>query len=747
MRAWLALWWSCLACASLSYDASLSPDRSEVLVIVDGQSQVKAKVISDPHYVKGLLVDLGTSSPLGTGSWVSTPDLQPTVVRPANSTQDELYVVSPSYGVLLRRLFFQPPHVRYESSNPNSSFSCSSQLLLSPAAFSCWLFLAAGNVTYSTTYSLVTSSTSGALASVTTTVSNAGANDIIPTTISQLFFSVALHRLDVQVQVQDQLKLASDMFAVYNDENKGFAWLIWMFAAITMYSLAVLAGVWQTWLWLGCECCLRRGADDCCGWIVYWPGRPFFLWTFFFVIVLNIVCWLGGLTGAIMVGAAMFFFVSCTCGLYTTFHCQLCNWCCRKLIRCCLCCGSARDFAMDKYQFEELGENRQGKINNFNDDNEDDGLMIEDNIQVPVKVPARFLHYCPRALGYGQARWISACSLVLLVGCAVLGGYGYSYDPPSYYVYDRHDYTTMEEPSTSQFQKILAVSYHFQNAATLFKMDPLFRQTSRECIARYSRQLAPSERQQEIQVDWIETFQVDMSIYNLKDYSQYETVNAWLQRSLDPSTAVNRRPVSSPSESNVISSPADSRAVFFPSIRADSEFWIKNKKFTVQTLLGLSSSDSRLLPFEEGSMSIFRLSYQDYHRFHAPVAGVVQTQKYIAGTLFHSARDAMNSENLAIYNQRVVTFVQTRNIGTVAVVIIGSACVGSIYMQYTPPYSIERGELMGYFQFGGSTVVVVFPQNTMKFDLDLLTVAAHNPEKMIETRVRVGEQIGVTAAT
>jgi phosphatidylserine decarboxylase len=53
--------------------------------------------------------------------------------------------------------------------------------------------------------------------------------------------------------------------------------------------------------------------------------------------------------------------------------------------------------------------------------------------------------------------------------------------------------------------------------------------------------------------------------------------------------------------------------------------------------------------------------------------------------------------------------------------------------------TLQRGCELGYFAFGGSTVLVIFQKNTIKFDQDLIV----NSSKPIETLVAVGSSIGV----
>ena len=55
-----------------------------------------------------------------------------------------------------------------------------------------------------------------------------------------------------------------------------------------------------------------------------------------------------------------------------------------------------------------------------------------------------------------------------------------------------------------------------------------------------------------------------------------------------------------------------------------------------------------------------------------------------------------------------------------------------------PNTQIERGSEMGYFAFGGSTVVMLVDKTKVKIDSDLL----ENTKNRIETAVLMGEKIG-----
>ena len=64
--------------------------------------------------------------------------------------------------------------------------------------------------------------------------------------------------------------------------------------------------------------------------------------------------------------------------------------------------------------------------------------------------------------------------------------------------------------------------------------------------------------------------------------------------------------------------------------------------------------------------------------------------------------------------------------------------VGGIIETYTPNTTVEKGEEMGYFAFGGSTIVLHIDKNKIDIDSDIL----ENTKNKIETYVKMGETIG-----
>jgi len=80
----------------------------------------------------------------------------------------------------------------------------------------------------------------------------------------------------------------------------------------------------------------------------------------------------------------------------------------------------------------------------------------------------------------------------------------------------------------------------------------------------------------------------------------------------------------------------------------------------------------------------------------------------------------------------------------VAFVAVGALLVGSIAWSKMPGDRVAKGEEIGWFQYGGSTVILVFPSSAgVKFDDDLRATS----KQRMETLVRVGMEIATVATT
>ena len=101
-------------------------------------------------------------------------------------------------------------------------------------------------------------------------------------------------------------------------------------------------------------------------------------------------------------------------------------------------------------------------------------------------------------------------------------------------------------------------------------------------------------------------------------------------------------------------------------------------------------------------------------------------------------------ENIDIFgeNARVVLPIES-NFGTVLFIPVGATLVGSINFTAHEGQHVNKGDELGYFAFGGSTVIVLFKKGTVVFDSDIL----YNSRKPIETLVHMGYRVGVHSST
>lgn len=138
-----------------------------------------------------------------------------------------------------------------------------------------------------------------------------------------------------------------------------------------------------------------------------------------------------------------------------------------------------------------------------------------------------------------------------------------------------------------------------------------------------------------------------------------------------------------------------------------------------------------------------RLAPDDYHRFHSPVAGVVRSVRLLGRELFSVKAIAVRSHvNVLCENKRAVLALEAAEAGLVWLVAVGACQVGSIQLGVTAGEAVAKGQELGWFQYGGSSVVLVFDTQRVRLDSDLVENSALGRE----TLVRMGTSLGRAAA-
>ncbi len=206
---------------------------------------------------------------------------------------------------------------------------------------------------------------------------------------------------------------------------------------------------------------------------------------------------------------------------------------------------------------------------------------------------------------------------------------------------------------------------------------------------------------------------------------EYESFNAFFCRALRPGA----RPVA---DADVVF-PADGRHLGIPELGAEDRIFVKGQRLDLAGLLGDRELAAR---YVGGAAILSRLCPVDYHRFHFPVGGTPGEAREIPGPLYSVSPLALR-KRISIFwtNRRMLTLIQTENLGQVAMFEIGATCVGSIVQRFTPGVPVGKGDQKGWFEFGGSSTMMLFEPGKVRLSDDLVRTSAEG----MELYARMGE--------
>ena len=214
----------------------------------------------------------------------------------------------------------------------------------------------------------------------------------------------------------------------------------------------------------------------------------------------------------------------------------------------------------------------------------------------------------------------------------------------------------------------------------------------------------------------------------LVDYEnkKYKSFNEFFTRKI----IVYKRPIAS--NPGILISPCDSVLSVY-SINKDLTLKIKDSYYSIDTLV----EKDILNNYIGGYALVFRLGEDNYHRYCYIDNGKQGKNISIKGK-YHTVQPiSLKTYNFYKTNNREYTVLDTESFGKVVEVEIGAMCIGKIRNLYEN-YKFKKGEEKGYFEFGGSTIVLLVKKNKVIIDKDILD----NSDRNIETIVKYGERIG-----
>lgn len=222
---------------------------------------------------------------------------------------------------------------------------------------------------------------------------------------------------------------------------------------------------------------------------------------------------------------------------------------------------------------------------------------------------------------------------------------------------------------------------------------------------------------------FIKNYNIDMSEYKTENFQSF---NDFFSRKI----VLEKRPLST--NEHDLAAIADSKLTVFD---IDSDLNLKIKQ-SVYTIDELTADKSIAHKYKNGKCLVFRLCVNDYHRYMFLDNGTLKSTKYIKGVLHTVSPISQKKYKIYAQNSRVCSVLHTENFDDVVQIEVGALMVGKIRNHNLPDF--KKGDEKGYFLMGGSTIVLLFKENVIKIDEDIITCSKNS----IETIVKYGEKIG-----
>lgn len=193
------------------------------------------------------------------------------------------------------------------------------------------------------------------------------------------------------------------------------------------------------------------------------------------------------------------------------------------------------------------------------------------------------------------------------------------------------------------------------------------------------------------------------------------------------------RPMLKPEKvDNVITSSADSRVYGIATNVSETDtFWLKGHRYSLKHLFNnVSDPENIKEPLHKryigGTVYQAYLLPSDYHQWSMPISGIVKKIITIPGTYFALSNALVDSAQpdefaslveglpyLTIVSARKIAVIKADNpkLGTVCFIPVGLQEISSVKFFHNlenEEKHLDKGDALGTFQFGGSTVCMVF---------------------------------------
>ena len=219
----------------------------------------------------------------------------------------------------------------------------------------------------------------------------------------------------------------------------------------------------------------------------------------------------------------------------------------------------------------------------------------------------------------------------------------------------------------------------------------------------------------------VKRYNIDMSVYEKTKYKSY---NDFFIR--------KKNQISFDSNKNIFISPCDSKLMIFK-LDEEKNFNIKGSIYSAYEII----NNSVINEYKDGFALVFRLDVNDYHRYHYIDDGYRSKYESIKGVL-HTVQPIVYDKIKVFHrNSREWCILHTDNFDDVIQVEVGALLVGKIRNNQNV-IKFKKGDEKGFFEFGGSTIIMFVKKDVVLFDEDILI----NSSQGKETIVNCGEKIG-----
>lgn len=229
-------------------------------------------------------------------------------------------------------------------------------------------------------------------------------------------------------------------------------------------------------------------------------------------------------------------------------------------------------------------------------------------------------------------------------------------------------------------------------------------------------------------------------------HAGFNSFNAFFHRQIKR----EHRPVAEPGNSRIIVSPNDGTLYkVAEDVKSTDLFWVKSQPYSLEHML---AGDSLFGRFVGGIVYQSFLDGRNYHRFWSPIAGSVKKIVHIEGLMFSNAESAGRDLTAGTYSQAYMTCVNTRTlvfiesddpgVGMICLMAIGISEVSSISISAKVDQRVEKGDEIGCFSYGGSSICLLFQAGVIQ----QFTIDIHNTGTEVDTRgtlLKAGQSIAL----